>query len=361
MSSSLDGKWIEVFRVGDYGDKGRYTEPDLDALVRNFNPAQHEPPVVGGHPEDNAPAYGWVSGLKRMGGALFATLKQVPEKFAALVQSGRFKKRSVSFYTTPQGPVLRHLGFLGAMPPEVKGLADISFSDRPHVIIEYGEKETREETPMRTIAGGRIPISEASLKLADRATQIAKERRISFGEALQIARGETGVRQVDMAEAAAGRNTPVLPVSRRSVYLRDAAEKIAQRNKISFGEALTIARHELAANMSDDVVDPDRVGQTVESALRAGFARIMGSGQETIIDGTDTFRIVEAVGEELNKLNLGQSTTGMLKDELDDSLDDLIGDKGRAAVKSSDVDSTITRATALVVQAYKKELAALRS
>ena len=59
--------WIEVFRGGTQVDSSG-TEHDGDALidkaVSSFNTAEHEPPVVIGHPKDNAPAYAWVEGLK---------------------------------------------------------------------------------------------------------------------------------------------------------------------------------------------------------------------------------------------------------------------------------------------------------
>src|SRR5690349_5763208 len=103
---SINGKWVEVFRAGKYGDKGDYTEADIDKMIRNFSPSQHEPPVTIGHPENDAPAYGWVEKLKRVGNTLFAMFKDVPEQFEELLKSGRFKKRSVSFYTGPDGPVL---------------------------------------------------------------------------------------------------------------------------------------------------------------------------------------------------------------------------------------------------------------
>lgn len=141
---TLNGKWIELFRAGSYGDKGSYSVGDIDKMIANFNPAEHEPPVVMGHPEMDAPAYGWVESLKRVGNVLMGKLKQVPDQFSQLVDEGRFKKRSISFYRTAKGPVLRHVGFLGAMPPEVKGLADVklaSFSAGAFQAIEFKEDE----------------------------------------------------------------------------------------------------------------------------------------------------------------------------------------------------------------------------
>lgn len=59
--------WIEIFRAGDYGPKGRYSEADLDRIASSYDPALHEAPVVIGHPEHDRPAYGWVEALKREG------------------------------------------------------------------------------------------------------------------------------------------------------------------------------------------------------------------------------------------------------------------------------------------------------
>jgi hypothetical protein len=125
--------WIEIFRGGKQTDSmGRNHDGDaiIEKAVASFDAARHEPPLVAGHPQDNAPAYGWVEGLetKVKDGAkvLLAKFKQVVPEFENLVKRGLYKKRSASFY--PDGS-LRHVGFLGAAPPAVKGLADIGFKD----------------------------------------------------------------------------------------------------------------------------------------------------------------------------------------------------------------------------------------
>ena len=88
-----------------------------------------------GHPENNSPAFGWVEGLKKMVKdgvkVLMAKFRQVVPEFEDLVKQGQYKKRSASFY--PDGR-LRHVGFLGAAPPAVKGLADLKFKDPEEAI-----------------------------------------------------------------------------------------------------------------------------------------------------------------------------------------------------------------------------------
>lgn len=126
----MQNKWFAIFRTGKHTDNSgktqEWTEQDLDNIVLKYNPGKHEAPIVIGHPKDNAPAFGWIEKLKRVGNTLYAFPKQLQTDFAEMVKQGLFKKRSVSLY--PDGS-LRHVGFLGAVPPAVKGLPDIEFKD----------------------------------------------------------------------------------------------------------------------------------------------------------------------------------------------------------------------------------------
>jgi hypothetical protein len=141
--------WIEVFRAGDYGEKGAYNARDLAEIAANYDPALHEAPVVIGHPRSDSPAYGWVEGLRAEGNVLKAKLKQLAQGFQDLVKSGQFKKRSIALYRNLQGRglYLRHLGFLGAQAPEVKGLAP-AFAEDPfseHVEIDLNDSAAIKE------------------------------------------------------------------------------------------------------------------------------------------------------------------------------------------------------------------------
>lgn len=136
--------FIEIFRGGRQVDSAG-VEHDGDAIIdkaiASFSAEQHEPPAVVGHPEDNSPAYGWTEALKSVvqpNGTkiLLAKFKDVMPEFEELVKAGRFKKRSAAFY--PDGR-LRHVGFLGAVPPAVKGLADIKFDEGVPVSFEFAD------------------------------------------------------------------------------------------------------------------------------------------------------------------------------------------------------------------------------
>ena len=130
------------------GDALDFGEDELKGVAGSYDKSLHEAPIVIGHPAGDAPAYGWVEGLDFSDGALVATPDQVDPAFADMVRDGRFKKVSASFYLpgaesnpVPGSYYLRHVGFLGAQPPAVKGLKAVQFGENEDgvVTIEFGE------------------------------------------------------------------------------------------------------------------------------------------------------------------------------------------------------------------------------
>ncbi|MGA9768272.1 MAG: hypothetical protein WBV94_04475 [Blastocatellia bacterium] len=188
----LADRWVEIFRAGPQMDsKGQahqITADFLDTVVRNYDPAIHEAPAVIGHPADNAPAYAWTKGLRVTNGILEAQFGEVEPTFEEAVINGRFKKRSASFYldtkTAPGGrvPSLRHVGFLGAQPPAVKGLRDIQFDEGESITFDFSEGETMKDGE-KSVAEqimdffaekfGRKDASQSSFSEADRSKLIA--------------------------------------------------------------------------------------------------------------------------------------------------------------------------------------------
>lgn len=194
MTSTPANNWIEIFRAGTHTDMhGRgmeFTEAHLQEIADSYDPAKHEAPVVVGHPRHNHPAYGWVGALKYMAGSVLADggieagklLYQERESepaFNEMREAGRFKKRSASFYLpdSPGNPTpgklhIRHVGWLGAMPPAVKGLKDVEFADDGAGIVEFAD-DWNMRWGFRTLAGmvGRIRdrlIETDGVEVADR-------------------------------------------------------------------------------------------------------------------------------------------------------------------------------------------------
>lgn len=133
----------------------KFSEAVLKAAAQAYDPARHEAPLVVGHPRHDLPAYGWVQSLQYSDGAdghepgLYALPAQVNPDFADMVAAGAFKKISASFYSpdAPNNPApgqyyLRHVGFLGAQAPAVKGLQPpkiVNYSDAEAGVLTFGE------------------------------------------------------------------------------------------------------------------------------------------------------------------------------------------------------------------------------
>lgn len=172
---STPTKPIEIFRAGRHtamsGAVLEFSEADLAATAAAYDPALHEAPLVVGHPRHDAPAYGWVKSLSA-GAGLEAEPHQVDPAFAEMVARGAFKKISASFYSpdSPGNPVpgvysLRHVGFLGAQPPAVKGLRSPEFADGEAGIVEFSDWSDVQNASlwrrMREWLIGRFGVDEA--------------------------------------------------------------------------------------------------------------------------------------------------------------------------------------------------------
>ncbi len=214
-------KWFEIFRTGTHKDSAgaerTWTEADLDTIVSKYNPSEHEAPIVIGHPEINAPAWGWIARLKRVGQVLMAKPKDVVPEFAEMVKRGLFKKRSMSVY---EDMTLRHVGFLGAMPPAVKGLSDIRFTAADKALtIEFDEfrvpmigrilQRIREfiidkfdtDTADKVVAGWEIEDLQRDLTTKDEITAFSEEGKKGKEEEdmEKITELETKIKQLEQS------------------------------------------------------------------------------------------------------------------------------------------------------------------
>lgn len=131
---------LHVFRAGKHtatdGKQYTFSEADVADMVASYDPALARAPLVVGHPKTDDPAYGWAAGFNHTGGEVFATPEAVDPQFAEMVNDQRFSTISLSVYLpdTPGNPkpghhYPRHIGFLGAQPPAVKGLQRPQFAE----------------------------------------------------------------------------------------------------------------------------------------------------------------------------------------------------------------------------------------
>ncbi|PLD17816.1 hypothetical protein B6J54_03390 [Klebsiella quasipneumoniae] len=140
MTTSTAKTTLAVFAPGTHtamdGRTITFTAEDCIDLANSYDPSVSEAPFVIGHPSLTAPAYGWAERLEFRDGIVYAAPRQVNPAFAEAFNAGSYKKRSLSIYQpdSPGNPkpghfYARHVGFLGAVPPGVKGLPDAQFAE----------------------------------------------------------------------------------------------------------------------------------------------------------------------------------------------------------------------------------------
>ena len=246
-ASASNGR-IAFFRPGRHtsvdGRAIEFTDAQLAEAASVYDASAHEAPFVIGHPQLNAPAYGWAAGLKFEGGTLYAEPKQVNADFAAMVNAGNFKKVSASWYLpdSPGNPkpgklYLRHIGFLGAAAPSLKGLPDASFAaDDGAFTVEFAAAPPKAR-------GVLVGIVRALRKLtdADLATLDAAEIESPAFAAPVIAGITT---ENDMSDA----NKQAADFAEREAALKKQADDVAARDKALKDRETAIAKAEADAN-----------------------------------------------------------------------------------------------------------------
>ncbi len=168
---------LSIFRSGNHvassGQRLTFDDATLRASAAAYDPDVHEAPIVVGHPKTDAPAYGWIGAVEYDDGIMRAVPAQVDAEFSELVRAGRYKKISASFYQpdSPSNPkpgvyYLRHVGFLGAAAPAVKGLKQIEFAADDDGVVEFAWSERENASLWRSLRDWLI--DKFSLEEADR-------------------------------------------------------------------------------------------------------------------------------------------------------------------------------------------------
>lgn len=299
---------IAIFRAGTHRDeKGRtwtFSEGDLAAIAAGYDPANHQAPHVLGHPKTDAPAWGWTKGLEVENGVLYETREQVDPAFAEAVDAGRYKFRSASFYepSDPANPTpgawhLKHVGWLGAQPPSVKGLGPAFSEGDASEGVTFAEGDMNLAWLAGNVAEGFRQIrdwilgkwgqEEADKALSawtDRAaTQIAADVRAE-------ARAEPGAAFAEAEAALASATAAAALIDTRAAELdaREAAvaerEAAARAGQAAFAEAARQTARDDDSAFVDQLVTEGRLPPARADQVR----NLLG-----VLDGDQTVAFAE--------------------------------------------------------------------
>lgn len=253
---------IEIFASGQHkavdGKAWAFDGAALDQIVRSYDFAANPAPIVVGHPTLDAPAYGWVKALQREGDKIVADLDEVEPAFAEAVKAGRYKRVSASFYPpdhagnpTPGSWHLKHVGFLGAAAPAIRGVRPVAFAAEQAGCAEFAfinsldclgnPSPPEDDTTMAEKKDDAAAFAEAQAKLqADRDALAADQAKLQ-AERDAIAKERADARAADAAAFAEGlvKEGKLAPAGKALVAgLLGTLEATAT---VSFGEAGELA------------------------------------------------------------------------------------------------------------------------
>lgn len=264
-------KSLHVFKPGRHtamqGNTVDFSEFQLAACAAAYDPELHEAPLVIGHPKTTAPAYGWVQSLKVDGNGLHAVPRQVNADFAEMVQSGAFKKISASFYLpdAPNNPVpgtlyLRHVGFLGAQPPAIKGLAPVEFAEGEAGIVEFADWDDVQNASLWRSLRDWL-IGQFGQDAADKA--IPGYGVASLEDAARTETDHTDITQPAFAEP---KETPMTDAEKQEL---DALKAENARLRTAQAANVAAARHAKNVDFAEKLVSEGRLAPAAREVIVA--------------------------------------------------------------------------------------------
>jgi len=284
-------KPLHIFRAGRHtaqsGQSFEFSEAEVEGIATAYNPALHEAPIVVGHPRTDAPAYGWVKRLRAEGAELFAEPDQVEPAFAEMVRAGRFKRISASFYSpksaanpTPGTYYLKHVGFLGAQPPAVKGLKAAEFAeDAEAVTLEIAFSEAEADAPAASFADALKGAVSAVLSWA---------RTPAGQEALRDAAGAPEIEPAPFAEPQEGETDMSVtdkptPEDRQAAL--DAREAEIAAKEAAFAEALNKTRRAEDAALLETLATDGRIAPGLKDEMAAFMESLDAQDEVAFAEG----------------------------------------------------------------------------
>ncbi len=324
-------KPFEIFKAGTHtssqGESLAFSDDDLAAIASGYDASLHHAPMVVGHPKQDAPAYGWVDGIAVKDGRLVATPADLDTEFSELVKQGKFRKVSAAFYRpedkgnpTPGKWYLRHVGFLGAQPPAVKGLKPIEFNDDGGV--SFGEIDFA-DMPSWTLGGiGRLfrglreyLIEKDGVDAADKALssweidsidQAAADMRAEMPNSISYAEPKEDTDMSNQAAAALAEREAAL-AARESAL--EARTNEVNTREATFAEQAKAKRQAEDKAFVDDAVSGGRLPVGLKGHLEAVFSDL-SDDVVTFSEGEDEVKLSPraALKELISKMPLPVTT-----------------------------------------------------
>lgn len=289
MPAELSNRVITIssFKVGTHeamsGESRTYTDAEVQELATDYDGTNAPAPAVVGHPEIDAPAYGWIQSAKKVGDDLLLTVGSMTQQFVDWLDAKHYRKVSIALFRPddPGNPkpgkwYIRHLGFLGATPPAVSGLP-LALARQSGITYEFAVAATQPATVPSDIG------SVASIHIHQELDEIkrALNQLVKFSVPNNVIEGDSfsmygkqftylmGDRQLtpEMLAAQTGIDPAVL-----TTYLNSSADP-------TLGDAMKLAK-ELGVELTEMVMDEDFVEMAATGKEKESPAMMVGTDKE---------------------------------------------------------------------------------
>lgn len=246
-SANAVGAPIRIFRPGTFvsveGREVSFSALDLSAIASSYDAGGDPAPLVIGHPKLNDPAWGWVKSLSVEGDVLVAHPERVEPSFAETVREGRYAKVSAQFYPPehtsnpkPGSWYLKHVGFLGAAAPAVKGLGVVSLAARDNG-IEPGDLITIDLNPVTQENDMPEPKKGEDVSFAEREADLSAREAALKARETAVEKAAAEARHADNVSFAEGLIAQAKLSPAGKPLLVGVLDELGDTAAVSFGEA----------------------------------------------------------------------------------------------------------------------------
>lgn len=196
----MKNEWVELFTAGKHTDgHGRtrnWTTKDIDTMVNTFSAEGDRVPHVIGHPATDGPAWGWLAEVKRAGNSLMGKSRDLQTTFVKMINNKQFPNRSIAVRGDGS---LRHVGWLGAKAPAVKGLGSATFGEEGK---EYSEFIFANDDYVfnddNNGGSGMTDAEKTELETAKQEAAAAKKQAAEFEESAKTEKAKAGKAQAEL-------------------------------------------------------------------------------------------------------------------------------------------------------------------
>lgn len=285
-------KPFRIFRPGKHtascGTQVEFTKEDLAKAVQSYNTQLYAAPLVIGHPKTEDRAYGWAEKLTMDdAGDVWAHPEKVNPTFGGMVEEGAYRNRSASWYMPdhPNNPVPgvlypKHIGFLGAMPPALKGLGDVEFTEgRP---VDFSEDAgpvlqfAATDDAIWGLAGAVSAMARLFRRLRDQrieekgiedADQLIPDYAISDAEATATALRELASKNAGLLPAF---NEPSNPTEGTSTMTPEQIQQLQRERDEARARVASFTERETAIAAAERLATVSAIDAQLEPLVRAG-------------------------------------------------------------------------------------------